>query len=201
VSARRGGDGPRPPFAVRHASSGSGRTSCSAGVRDGDDLLGVDALQEDAGRAEVGMAELALDDVEWHAFTGELNGVGVAQLMRREPTPHARLCGEPAELSPDPGARPGPASGRSVDDAEQRADGSSTRAPSQSCTRGSPRGSVTARAWGPAPRRARWTNSESAAASLTRTRWPTRQASCRWAATSLQSAEGRTQRMFNQNCR
>ena len=38
-------------------------------------------MEIDRGRAEVGVAELALDDVERHAFTGELDGVGVAQLM------------------------------------------------------------------------------------------------------------------------
>jgi len=61
--------------------------------------------------AEVRVPELALDDVQRHAFTGELDGVGVAQLMRRKAPPHARLGGEPAELDPDPGARPEPASG------------------------------------------------------------------------------------------
>jgi hypothetical protein len=37
------------------------------------------------------MAELALNDVERHALTGELERVRVAQLMRREPAPDARL--------------------------------------------------------------------------------------------------------------
>jgi hypothetical protein len=32
------------------------------GVDGGDDLVGVDALEVDRGRAEVGVAELALDD-------------------------------------------------------------------------------------------------------------------------------------------
>src|SRR5215218_7882646 len=66
------------------------------------------------------MSELALDDVERHAFPGELDGVGVAQLMRRKAPPDTRLGGEPTELDPDAGARPGPASRRSVDDAERR---------------------------------------------------------------------------------
>jgi hypothetical protein len=52
-------------------------------VDGGDDLLGVDALWVDAGRAEVGVAELALDAVEWHVLACELDGVGVAQLVRR----------------------------------------------------------------------------------------------------------------------
>jgi len=42
-----------------------------------DDFGGVDALQVDAGNAEVAVAELALDDVEWDAFAGHFNGVGV----------------------------------------------------------------------------------------------------------------------------
>ena len=49
-----------------------------------DDLPAVDALQVDRGDAEFGMAELALDGVEGHALVGELDGVGVAQLMGRE---------------------------------------------------------------------------------------------------------------------
>ena len=68
------------------------------------------------------MAELALDDVERHAFAGELDGVGVAQLMRREAAPDTRLGGKPTELDPDAGARPGSASRRPVDDAEERSD-------------------------------------------------------------------------------
>jgi len=35
-------------------------------------------LQVDRGDAEVGVAELVLDDVERHAFVCELDGVGVA---------------------------------------------------------------------------------------------------------------------------
>jgi hypothetical protein len=74
------------------------------GVHGGDDLFGVDALQVDAGGAEVGVPELALDDVERHAFTSQLDGMGVAQLVWCEPTSHARLGSEPAELDPDSGA-------------------------------------------------------------------------------------------------
>jgi hypothetical protein len=39
-----------------------------------------------------------LVDVERHAFAGELDGVGVAQLVRREAAPDTRARGEPAEL-------------------------------------------------------------------------------------------------------
>jgi hypothetical protein len=56
-------------------------------VDGGDDRFGVDALEVNRGRAEVGVAELALDDVERHAFARELDGVGVAQLVRREAAP------------------------------------------------------------------------------------------------------------------
>ena len=53
-------------------------------VSGGDDLLGVDALGVAGGRAEVCVAELALDDVQRHAFASELDGVCVAQLAMRE---------------------------------------------------------------------------------------------------------------------
>jgi hypothetical protein len=70
----------------------------------GDDLLGIYPLQVDAGRAEVGVSQLALDDVQRHALTRELNGVRVTQLARGEP-PDAGADGEPAELGTDPGTR------------------------------------------------------------------------------------------------
>ena len=44
--------------------------------------------------------------IERHALARHLDGMGVAQLMRREPPPHARLGGEPTELDPDAGGRP-----------------------------------------------------------------------------------------------
>jgi hypothetical protein len=43
------------------------------------------------------MAELALDDVQ-RALPGEFKGVGVAQLVRREPASYPRLHGEPTKL-------------------------------------------------------------------------------------------------------
>jgi hypothetical protein len=73
-------------------------------VDGGDDLLRVDALEVDGGRAEVGVAELALDDVQRHALAGEFERVRVAQLVRREPPPDAGARGEPAELGADRGA-------------------------------------------------------------------------------------------------
>jgi hypothetical protein len=44
------------------------------------------------------MPQLALDDVERDPLVGEFDGVGVAQLVRREPSPHAGLGGDAAEL-------------------------------------------------------------------------------------------------------
>jgi hypothetical protein len=60
--------------------------------------LGVDAVQIDAGRAEVGVPELALDDVERHAFAGAaaaghyLRQVDPARPSRRAPAGGARAC-------------------------------------------------------------------------------------------------------------
>jgi hypothetical protein len=71
---------------------------------------------------QVGVAELTLDHVERHTLAGELDGVGVAQLVRRKAAPDTRLDREPAELHADVGARPRPAAGRAVDHAEQRPD-------------------------------------------------------------------------------
>jgi hypothetical protein len=53
-----------------------------------DDLAAVDALQSDGGNPEVAMPELALDHDQRHAFAGRLDGVGVAQLVRREAAPN-----------------------------------------------------------------------------------------------------------------
>ena len=53
-----------------------------------DDLAAVDALQVDAGDSRVAVPELALDDDQWHAVAGHLDGVGVPELMRREAAPH-----------------------------------------------------------------------------------------------------------------
>ena len=50
------------------------------------------------------MAELALNDVQRHALTGELERVRVTQLVRREAPPDAGARGEPAELAADGGA-------------------------------------------------------------------------------------------------
>jgi hypothetical protein len=88
----------------------------------GDDLLGIDALEVDRGRAEVGVTELALDDVERDALPCQLERVRVAELMGRETTANACIGGEAAKLDPDPGGVRRPTSGRAVDHAEERAD-------------------------------------------------------------------------------
>jgi hypothetical protein len=50
----------------------------------------------------------------------ELDGVGVAQLAGRETAPHPGLRGDTPQLRAGGVARPGPAPGRPVEDAEQR---------------------------------------------------------------------------------
>ena len=67
-----------PPWVSELESGGGGHHGGTPGVDGGDDFFGVDALEVDAGGAEVGVAELALDDVERHAFAREFDGVGVA---------------------------------------------------------------------------------------------------------------------------
>src|SRR3954453_20873873 len=64
----------------------------------GDDLLGVDPLQVDRGRAEVRVPELALDDVERHALAREVERVGVPELVRGKAPPDADRPREAAEL-------------------------------------------------------------------------------------------------------
>ena len=53
-----------------------------------DDLAAVDALQVDAGDAEVGV--LALDHDERNSLVRHLNRVSMPQLVRREATSDAR---------------------------------------------------------------------------------------------------------------
>ena len=43
-------------------------------------------------------AELALDDDQRDSFPGELDGMGMPELVGREAPPDTRLGGEPAEL-------------------------------------------------------------------------------------------------------
>ncbi len=64
-------------------AGGGGHHGGAAVAPSGDDFFGVDALEVDAGGAEVGVSELALDHVERYAFTRELDSVGVAELVWR----------------------------------------------------------------------------------------------------------------------
>jgi hypothetical protein len=71
-------------------------------VDGGDDLLGVDPLQLDRGRAEVRVSELALDDVQRHALARELDGLSVTELVWRNAASHAGLHGEPRNSTRTP---------------------------------------------------------------------------------------------------
>jgi hypothetical protein len=57
------------------------------------------------------------------ALSCHLDRVRVPQLVRREPSPHARFARELSQLAADGGGWPGAAAGRAVDDAEPRSDG------------------------------------------------------------------------------
>jgi hypothetical protein len=91
----------RPPvFELEHYSEASsrgdhGRRSRVDGV---DDLGAVDPLQVNGRDAEVGVPELALNDDQWHALMRHLDRVRVTELMRCEPTAHARLLSSSRQL-------------------------------------------------------------------------------------------------------
>jgi hypothetical protein len=68
------------------------------------------------------MPKLALDDDQRHALTRHLDGVRVAQPVRREPSSHAGLAGDAAQLGAGGGGRPRAPARGAVDDAEQRPD-------------------------------------------------------------------------------
>jgi hypothetical protein len=92
-------------------------------VVDGVDDFGVvDALQIDARDPEVGVPELALDDDQRHPLVGHLHGVGVAELMGRQPAAHPGPGAGAAQLPTDRGGRPGAAAAGAVQNAEQRPD-------------------------------------------------------------------------------
>ena len=58
-----------------------------------DDLGVVDSLQVYGRDPQVGVPQLALDDVQRHALARHLDRVRVTQLMRSEASPHSRLRG------------------------------------------------------------------------------------------------------------
>src|SRR5688500_6772112 len=75
ATAVRGGSEPQ------RCADGDHRSA--PGVDGVNDLAAVDALQVDAGDAEVAVPELALDNDQRHALASALDRVGVAQLVRR----------------------------------------------------------------------------------------------------------------------
>jgi hypothetical protein len=88
-----------------------------------DDLRAVNSLQIHRGDAEVGMSQLALDDDQRDLLVGQLDSVRMAQLMRRKSTPDARRGGSSSQLAARGRLLPRPAGIRTVNHAQQRADG------------------------------------------------------------------------------
>lgn len=126
---------PHPTGTPTRASSASSSTSTGMGVSsvgrdhrgaarvDGVDDLGiVDSLQVDRRDPEVGVPELALDDVQWHALAPHLDGVGVTQLVRREAAPDGGLRGGAPQLLAHARRRQRSPTGAPVNHAEERAD-------------------------------------------------------------------------------
>jgi hypothetical protein len=74
------------------------------------------------------VAELALDGDRRHALAGHLNGMRVAQLVRREASPHAGLAGGAAQLRTRGRGRPGPSRVAPLTTQNSGPTGSSTRA-------------------------------------------------------------------------
>jgi hypothetical protein len=69
-----------------------------AGMDGLDDLGIVDPLQVDRSDSEIAVAELALDDDQRHAFTSQLDGVRVPELLRREASANASCDGRLAQI-------------------------------------------------------------------------------------------------------
>ena len=59
------------------------------------------------GDREIGVAQLALDDQQRHAFAGHFDGMSMAQLVRRKPAAHPRPAGSHVQLGADAGWRHG----------------------------------------------------------------------------------------------
>ena len=103
TAAPRRASAPRREARVSLLQSRSDALTGTIGARAGmdgvDDLGVVDALQVDRGNAEVAIAELALDHDQRNALARHLDGVGVAQLVRREAPPHTGCDCGPAEIA------------------------------------------------------------------------------------------------------
>jgi hypothetical protein len=82
----------------------------------------VDPLEVNRRNPKVGMPELPLNNRQRNPFVRHLDRMSMPQLVRREPTPHPGLHGEPAKLSTRGGRRPAPPACGAGEDAEQRAD-------------------------------------------------------------------------------
>jgi hypothetical protein len=63
-----------------------------------DDLAAVDALQIDAGDAEVGVSQLALDHDQGNSFVRHLDSVCMAELVQREAASNAGAGGRVVQL-------------------------------------------------------------------------------------------------------
>src|SRR3954452_2904906 len=121
-AARKSPASPRPVAASRRERAIDGDHRRAAGVDGVDDLGVVDALQIDRGDPEVGVPELALGNDQRHALAGHLDGMRVAQLVRREAPPYAGLAGDAAQFRAGGAGYPRPSACWTGDDAEQWAD-------------------------------------------------------------------------------
>src|SRR5215207_11255 len=116
-------DKQRPRCAVDQPQRGAdGNHRPASGVHSLNDLAAVDALQVDGRDVEVAVSELAPDDDQRHAFARHLDGMGVPELVWREPAPHScRGRGAP-KLGACRGGRPVTSACCAVDDAQHRTD-------------------------------------------------------------------------------
>src|SRR3954451_13338212 len=111
----RGAAFPPPVAALAPKRAVYGDHRRAAGVDGVDDLGVVDALEVDRADAEVGVAELALDDDQRYAFAGHFDGARVAELASRDGPTHPVLGGEASLLWAGGGGVPRPSAGRTGD--------------------------------------------------------------------------------------
>ena len=96
------------PRGVLQGKAGAGVHHWRApGVDGGDDLLRGDALQVGAGRGEVRVPQLALDQRQRDPLMQQLDSVRMAQLVGREAPTDARLKRDLVQLQPGGAGRPG----------------------------------------------------------------------------------------------
>jgi hypothetical protein len=87
-----------------------------------DDLAAVDPLQVDAGDPKVGVPKLTLNHNQRNSLVRHLDRMSMPELVRREPPSHTRSGGGMVQLLTRRGGLPPASGGRSVDDAQHRAD-------------------------------------------------------------------------------